>query len=350
MNEVRGPTVCLAQELVTGDALGIDRRDRTMRTGRFIPSLLALAASAAILGLGVRPVRAETIGVAINRVADFQFSFSSGSGLFAISGAESDTAASFNGAGPVPSIVTCPLACDGPQSTAGPGPFPLGNTFTQPPPGLVGSRGDSQVISTDPNGPNGGQAAVVGQSHLTTPGAGTGQGLTEIHYVLTVGQTSAMTFSFVADPFQEAAKGPAGDFASAVLVTQVNLALCSTTACTTPGAIIFGFAPDGTANNTFGLVSETDPFSLNSVLNAQPGLDTVVNHASATFGGTSVSLAPGTYALDFFSNAVVRTNQAQAAVPEASALVLLASGLTGLGIAGWKCRRPRPSHDTRGAR
>jgi len=321
-----------------------------MRTGRLVPSFLALTVSAGLLGVGVAPVRADTIGVAINTVADFQFSFSAGPGLFTVRGAESDTAASFNGGGPIPSIVTCPLACDGPQSAAGPGPFPLDNTFTQPPSGLVGSRGDSQVISTDPNGPNGGQAAVVGQSRLASPGAGTGQGLTEIHYILTVGQASSMTFSFVADPFQEAAKGPAGDFASAVLVTQVNLALCSTTACTTPGTIIFGFAPDGTANNTVGLVSETDPFSLNSVLDALPGLDTVVNHASATFGGTSVSLAPGTYALDFFSNAVVRTGQAQAAVPEASTLVLLASGLAGLGTAGWKCRRARPDHDTRSPR
>jgi hypothetical protein len=321
-----------------------------MRTGRLIPAFLVLTATVAILGLGVQVARADTIGVAINSVADFQFSFSPGPGLFTISGAESDTAASFNGSGPAPSIVTCPLACDGPQSIAGPGPFPLGNTFTQPPAGLVGSRGDSQVISTDPNGPNGGQAAVVGQSHLTSPGAGTGQGLTEIHYKLTVGQASTMTFSFVADPFQEAAKDPAGDFASAVLVTQVNLGLCSTTACTTPGTIIFGFDPDGTPNNTFGLASETDPFSLNSVLNAQPGLDTVVDHASATFGGTSVSLAPGTYALDFFSNAVVRTDQAQAAMPEASTLVLLASGLAGLGAAGWNYRRPRSERDTRGVR
>ena len=66
-------------------------------------------------------------------------------------------------------------------------------------------------------------------------------------------------------------------------------------------------------------------------------IDNVVNHASATFGGTSVSLAPGTYALDFFSNAVVRTEQA--AVPEASSLLLLASGLAGLGAAGWRYRR-----------
>jgi len=309
-----------------------------MCTERLIPSFLVVAATVLMLGLGVPAARADTIGVAINSVADFQFSFSPRTGIFTINGAESDTAASFNGSGPAPSIVTCPLACDGPQSTAGPGPFPAGNTFTQPPAGLVGSRGDSQVISTDPNGPNGGQTAVVGQSHLTSPGTGTGQGLTEIHYILSIGQASAMTFSFVADPFQEAAKGPAGDFASAVLVTQVNLALCPTTACATPGTAIFGFDPDGIANNTFGLTSETDPFSLNTVLSAQPGLDTVVNRASATFGGTSVSLAPGTYALDFFSNAVVRTEQA--AVPEASTLLLLASGLAGLGAAGWKYRRP----------
>src|SRR5215475_12776108 len=183
-----------------------------MPTERLMRSFLALTTTVAILGLGAHDSRADTLGVAINSISNFQFSFTPGPGVFTIQGAESDTAASFNGSGPPPSIVTCPLACDGPQSTAGPGPFPAGNTFTQPPAGLVGSRGDLQVISTDPNGPNGGQAAVVGQSHLTSAGSGTGQGLTRTNYILSIGQAATLTFSFVADPFQEVAKGPAGDF------------------------------------------------------------------------------------------------------------------------------------------
>ena len=308
-----------------------------MPTERLVRSFLALTATVAILGLGAHDSHADTLGVAINSISNFQFSFTPGPGVFTIQGAESDTAASFNGSGPPPSIVTCPLACDGPQSTAGPGPFPAGNTFTQPPAGLVGSRGDSQVISTDPNGPNGGQAAVVGQSHLTSAGSGTGQGLTRTNYILSIGQAATLTFSFVADPFQEVAKGPAGDFASAVLVTQVNLALCPTAACNTPGTVIFGFDPDGIANDTVGLTSETDPFSLNTVLSAQPGADTVVNPAGATFRGTSVALAPGIYELGVFSNATVRLEQA--AVPEASTLLLLASGLVGLTAARRAYRR-----------
>jgi hypothetical protein len=52
-----------------------------MRTGRLVPSFLALTVSAGLLGVGVAPVRADTIGVAINTVADFQFSFSAGPGF-----------------------------------------------------------------------------------------------------------------------------------------------------------------------------------------------------------------------------------------------------------------------------
>ena len=224
------------------------------------------------------------------------------------------------------------------QSTAGPGPFPGEDDFTQPPAGgFVGSRGDGNTgLLEAPSSPSAMLSQNVAESRLDTAGtAGGATGSSETFETITINggpfESTPLTFSFTADPFLQVSVGGAGDNAAAIL--QTSLSLLDVT-----GATVFQYVP---GSSGIGIASELTPFSLNGALMASsPAQNTTFDPSSATFSVTTVNLSPGTYTLTLHTVSTVRAEiGAVVPVPAPPTLVLVGLGLL---LAALFRRRARP--------
>jgi hypothetical protein len=141
-------------------------------------------------------------------------------------------------------------------------------------------------------------------------------------------------FSFLADPFlQVGVTSPTGESASATISMIVTLLSGGTT--------VFRWTP-GVATGQIGVISETDPFSLNRTLSAtSPAGNTIVNPAESLFSVATGSLFNGDYTLNIdMSESVSSTSVSAAAVAEPATLLLLGAGILALaGGTGWSARR-----------
>ncbi len=312
---------------------------------RFMKKGLALS-TAMLLALGViGNAQANVIAVSIDTITNFSFS-GGGNLLESNPNSTANTSASFNATTVTGPVAICPgagpcnaggLSANPLQSTAGPGPFPGQDTYTQPPVGgFVGSRGDANVTSVSFN-LFGGGAQNVAETRLspgTTGGAnGTNHISTTIEIVIPSTATQAITFTFTADPYLQVAVDQAGENAFAQLAVAIQLI--------GPGGQVFLWQPDGLPGGGIGVASQTDPFSLNQILDINsPAGNQTVNPAAGNFSATSVGLGPGLYTLNIDLSETVRGIAGPATVvPEPSALLLLIAGLAGLAATA---RRARP--------
>ncbi len=303
--------------------------------------IVALSVAAIVIALGTaEKAHAGAIGVSIDTMANFS---PSGFSTEANPNSTASDNAVFNAISNSSGIAICPGAgpCNGGglsanplQSTAGPGPFPAQDTYTQPPAGgFTGSRGDANVTSVTFTTLGGG-AQNVAETRLTAGNTGSGAGTNHLSTTLNLGfGTPALGFSFTADPYLQVAVTQAtGESATAILAMSV-------TVVNSAGVVVFRWTP-GVSAGEIGVATETDPFSLNQTLTAtSPAGNLIFDPASATFRATSVALAgEQAYTLNIDMSEITRASSA--AVPEPSALLLLGSGLAGLiGTVAWRAHR-----------
>jgi len=217
--------------------------------------------------------------------------------------------------------------------SAGPGPFPAEDTYTQPPAGgFTGTRADANINSISFNTFG---AAKQGTAETRVAAGSTGNGSASESIGTTVQITqfggSAISFSFTGDPYLQVAVDKAGDTAVAHLETFIELSAAG-------GAVVFRWTP-GMAAGEIGVATETDPFSLNTTLTANaPAGNTIFDPTADTFRATSILLPQGTYQLSLFQLETVQGTNLAAAVPAPATMLILSVGL-GLGMAVSRRRR-----------
>jgi hypothetical protein len=315
------------------------------RTSEFMRNTMAIGAAAMLFGLGMTgSVHANVIAVSLDNVRDLQIG---GSGLFTPGQTTSSDAASYNATSSGTTAQCNPGAgpcnpggsnANAPQATAGPGPFPAEDTYTKPPTGgFVGSRGDANVINSDPNFGGGEAASNVAESRLNSSSTGGASGFNMT--VATITDMSSASFNFLSDPYLQVFVAEAGDNATAILGVQLSLVDAT-------GATVFLWTP-GVTSGEIGVGSETDPFSLNQTLIATtPAGNSIFNPSPGIFSATTGTLDPTVnYTLNFQMTETVRTAcgsppgvpptvTCSASAPEPTTLALLGIALAGLAASG----------------
>jgi len=205
------------------------------------------------------------------------------------------------------------------QSTAGVGPFPGENIYTQTMLGSDGTRADMQIF-----GPiTGAHSQTVAEGNLlsyNSVGASQAGSSTSLRITFTAGGGS-VNVTFSGRAVLEALVGNAGDFASAATA-------------------VSGTLRDNTTN-TF--VSITDnirseggfvvaPAALNQTVSAlAPGAPTLYDSTLLPYSFSATGLTAGrTYTLTIADQTQIFLASAARAVPEPASLALIGSGLLGL--------------------
>ena len=216
---------------------------------------------------------------------------------------------------------------DVPQAFSGPGAGPGPNLFTPQLTSSSGTRGDGLITGAIASGAT---SKLVSEGNLTfgpaTAGSSSGSSTT---LQATFGASSSLTIglSFSASDFLSAHVGQAGDNATASvsatfsifdITTHRYVSICDTvngTACTTAGTnLALAQEAPGELNVSVGTLDPASPDSFSS--------------PSKSYGFTASLAAGDTYRLVLGDNSQVILS----AVPEPVSLVLLGTGVIGLGL------------------
>ncbi len=283
-----------------------------------------------IAGLsGSGAAHADAYAFARNQITGFAITSTAVFSFIGISSRDSITSAQFSGfpvAGDTDPVVLG-NASNAFQATAGPGPFPAENTFTQSL-GMTGARGDAFVSAGSPFGAGGvpnvnnvAEGRALSGSGLS--GASAGRSTADAAIRVSTGGT--FTFSFTDSILLRAEADLAGETANASIANEFSIINGAT------GLVVYRFAPNGLLD-----AGETsDPFSLQQGCGSNSGIPPsgcLIGPLSGFFSGTSGFLAAGDYSITLRS-ASQENVLTQRRIPEPTSLLLVSAALLGLGIA-----------------
>jgi hypothetical protein len=268
------------------------------------------------LGIGLAPLvaHATPYAFASNDITGLTITDADGTPLTNVTSASTNVADAANWAGFASASNNAPgavgTALNVPQATSGPGPFPGENTFAQALTSATGARADA-FMSGGSASSGGVTVQNVAEGHGNVAGSSTANNSANITFtVVGTGQALALNFA---------------DAINLIASTAANVGESAVAAITNS----FQITPSGSSSpiDTFA------PGALNAVVSSQQGVPPTNSvTSSTTFTHTTPVLAPGvTYTLSFFSQAAENVNPTTG-VPEPASLVLLGSGLLGLGM------------------
>lgn len=283
----------------------------------------------AMAGLGgTGAAHADAYAFARNQITGFAITSTAAFSFIGAATRDTITSAQFSGfpvAGDTDPVLLG-NASDALQATAGPGPFPAGNIFTQNL-GMIGTRGDASTAAPSPfaaggtpnvnNVAEGRALSGSGQS-----GASAGRNTADAAIRITTGGT--FTFSFTDSILLRAEADMAGETANASIANEFSIISGLT------GLVVYRFAPNG-----FLDAGETsDPFSLQQGCGSNSGVPAggcLIGPLSGFFSGTSGFLAAGDYSITL-RTASQENIVTQRGIPEPTSLLLVGAALLGLGI------------------
>jgi len=279
------------------------------------------------------PAAAVPYADAVNAVSGISITGGSGSILPLVTGTATQgttsaqfgaTLSGFNTVGVVGGLNNVP------QATAGTGPFPVENDFSNRAgllAGMIGSRADGRI---SPGAAGTVTALTVAESYGNSIASAQGKNTASINFTATLSDPGMIQIAFDLRAFMQAS--------TAALVPETANATIKNDILITDalGNLVFEFTPNGNnPGNVFGGTVLADPFNANGQVNSSIGLPPVVTfNKTGSFAAISDLLAAGTYNIAVVSSSQtsIQPGLPREEVPEPSSVALLGLGLLLLGV------------------